>query len=81
MEVVCEATQSQDTEICVVALQCLVKIQSLNYQHMEPYMALFPITPEAMKIDQDQIALQGIEFWSDVSDEENDLAKMNEFAQ
>lgn len=76
MEVVCEATQSTDTQICVAALQCLVKILSLYYQYMEPYMAqaLFPITLEAMKSDNDQIALQGIEFWSNVSDEEIDLA-------
>lgn len=76
MEVVCEATQSPDTQICVAALQCLVKILTLYYQHMEAYMAqaLFPITLEAMKSEHEQIALQGIEFWSNVSDEEIDLA-------
>lgn len=76
MEVVCESTQSPDTQISVAALQCLVKILSLYYQYMEPYMAqaLFPITLEAMKSENDQIALQGIEFWSNVSDEEIDLA-------
>lgn len=76
MEVVCEATQSPDTQIKVAALQCLVKIMSLYYQYMEPYMAqaLFPITLEAMKSDNDAVALQGIEFWSNVSDEEVDLA-------
>lgn len=76
MEVVCEATQSPDTQIKVAALQCLVKIMSLYYIHMEPYMreALFPITLEAMKSDIDEIALQGIEFWSNVSDEEVDLS-------
>lgn len=76
MEVVCEATQSQDSQIKVAALQCLVKILSLYYQYMEPYMAqaLFPITLEAMKSDNDAVALQGIEFWSNVSDEEVDLA-------
>lgn len=76
MEVVCEATQSSDTQIRVAALQCLVKIMSLYYHYMEPYMgqALFPITLEAMKSDVDDIALQGIEFWSNVSDEEVDLA-------
>ncbi|KAJ8956810.1 hypothetical protein NQ318_014224, partial [Aromia moschata] len=76
MEVVCEATQSPDTQIKVAALQCLVKIMSLYYQHMEPYMApaLFPITLEAMKSENDAVALQGIEFWSNVSDEEVDLA-------
>lgn len=76
MEVVCEATQSTDTQICVAALQCLVKIMSLYYKYMEPYMAqaLFPITLEAMKSDNDAIALQGIEFWSNVSEEEIDLS-------
>lgn len=76
MEVVCESTQSPDTQISVAALQCLVKILTLYYQYMEPYMAqaLFPITLEAMKNDNDQIALQGIEFWSNVGDEEIDLA-------
>ncbi|KAH8334301.1 importin subunit beta [Drosophila kikkawai] len=76
MEVVCEATQCQDTQICVAALQCLVKILTLYYQFMEPYMAqaLFPITLAAMKSDNDAVALQGIEFWSNVCDEETDLA-------
>ncbi|XP_034670181.1 importin subunit beta [Drosophila subobscura] len=76
MEVVCEATQSTDSQICVAALQCLVKIMTLYYQFMEPYMAqaLFPITLEAMKADNDAVALQGIEFWSNVCDEEIDLA-------
>lgn len=64
MEVVCEATQSLDTQIKVAALQCLVKILSLYYQYMEPYMAqaLFPITLEAMKSDNDAVALQVIYF-------------------
>jgi importin subunit beta-1 len=43
---------------------------------METYIgqALFPITLEAMKSENDQVALQGIEFWSNVCDEEIDLA-------
>lgn len=46
MEVVCEATQSEDTQVKVAALQCLVKIMTLYYQYMEPYMgqALFPVS-------------------------------------
>ncbi|XP_066582548.1 importin subunit beta-1 isoform X2 [Prorops nasuta] len=76
MEVVCETTQSTNTQVRVAALQCLVKIMSLYYQYMEAYMApaLFPITLEAMKSDIDDVALQGIEFWSNVSDEEVDLS-------
>lgn len=76
MEVVCETTLSTHTQIRVAALQCLVKIMSLYYQFMEPYMgpALFPITLEAMRSDSDEVALQGIEFWSNVADEEVDLS-------
>ncbi|XP_077866996.1 importin subunit beta-1-like [Saccoglossus kowalevskii] len=76
MQVVCEATQCPDTQVRVAALQCLVKIMSLYYQYMETYMgpALFAITVEAMKSDQDEVALQGVEFWSTVCDEEMDLA-------
>lgn len=83
MEVVCESTQSPDSQIAVAALQCLVKILTLYYQYMEPYMAqaLFPITLEAMKSDNDQIALQGVEFWSNVGDEEIDLSIENQEAQ
>lgn len=83
MEVVCEATQCSDTQIQVAALQCLVKILSLYYQYMEPYMgaALFPITLEAMKSDNDAVALQGIEFWSNVSEEEVDLSIEDSEAQ
>ncbi|XP_071395941.1 importin subunit beta-1 isoform X1 [Centroberyx affinis] len=85
MQVVCEATQCPDTRVSsvdalqkvrVAALQNLVKIMSLYYQYMETYMgpALFAITIEAMKSDIDEVALQGIEFWSNVCDEEMDLA-------
>lgn len=44
MQVVCEASQSTDVKVQVVALQCLVRIMSLYYQFMEQYMhALFPV--------------------------------------
>lgn len=46
MEVVCETTQSKDTQIRVTALQCLVKIMTLYYEFMDAYMgqALFPVS-------------------------------------
>ena len=59
----------------MAALQCLVRIMTLYYQYMETYMgqALFAITLDAMKHETDEVALQGIEFWSNVCDEEVDL--------
>ena len=46
MTVVCEATQSPSAKLSVFALQSLVKIMSLYYQHMEQYMgqALFAVS-------------------------------------
>lgn len=75
MQVVCEATQTSEIQLKVAALQNIVKIVSLYYQHMEEYMgtALFPISLDAIKSDCDEIALQGIEFWSSICDEEMDL--------
>lgn len=76
MQVVCEATQCPDIRVQVASLQCLVKIMSLYYVYMEQYMtaALFAITLQAIKSDQPEIALQGIEFWSNVCDEEIELS-------
>jgi len=77
MTIVCQATtQCTDSRVKVVGLQCLVKIVSLYYEFMEPYMgpALFAITIDAMKSEEDEIVLQGVEFWSSVCDEEIDLA-------
>lgn len=75
LQVVCEATQSLVTQVRVAALQCIVKIVTLYYAHMECYMqaALFAISLEAMKSDVDEVALQGIEFWSSICDEEIEL--------
>jgi len=76
MTVVCEATQSPSAKLSVYALQSLVKIMSLYYQHMEQYMgqALFAITLGALEAEDHDVVLQGIEFWSTTCDEEIDLA-------
>ncbi|CAG0913134.1 unnamed protein product [Notodromas monacha] len=76
MTVTCEATTSNNTQVRVVALQCLVRIISLYYEYMEVYMAsaLLPITLEAMNSDTSELVLQGIEFWSTVCETELDLA-------
>ena len=83
MQVVCEATQSPNLKIQVSALQNLVKILTLYYDYMEYYMgpALFAITMDAMKSPHDEIALQGIEFWSNVCDEEYELQLIQQEAQ
>ncbi|ULU11419.1 hypothetical protein L3Y34_015100 [Caenorhabditis briggsae] len=75
MQVVCESTNSPDQRVKVASLQCLVRIMQLYYEHMLPYMgsALFQITLGAMKSQEPEVAMQGMEFWSTVAEEEFDL--------
>ncbi|EFO86467.1 hypothetical protein CRE_25994, partial [Caenorhabditis remanei] len=75
MQVVCESTNSPDQRVKVAAIQCLVRIMQLYYEHMLPYMgnALFQITLGAMKSMEPEVAMQGMEFWSTVAEEEFDL--------
>ncbi|KAI8848989.1 armadillo-type protein [Chytridium lagenaria] len=74
MQMVCEATQCQtDDELVASAFECLVKIMFLYYEFMSFYMeqALIALTLSGMKLENDKIALQAIEFWSTVCEEES----------
>ncbi|CAO3703275.1 unnamed protein product [Rhizopus stolonifer] len=75
MQVVCEATQSSFTDLQVVAFQCLVRIMQTYYDKMRVYMekALFGLTISGMNNEDERVALQAIEFWSTVCDEEMDI--------
>ncbi|KAJ1945548.1 karyopherin Kap95, partial [Linderina pennispora] len=87
MQTVCEATQSPDVNVQVAAFECLVRIMQLYYDKMQFYMekALFGLTVIGMKSEEEKIALQAIEFWSTVCDEEIELsieeAEMMELGQ
>ncbi|KDN53633.1 putative karyopherin beta-1 subunit [Tilletiaria anomala UBC 951] len=72
MQVICEATQNQDSNIKVAAYECLVKIMSLYYDKMRFYMeqALFGLTVLGMRDPNQQVALQAVEFWSTVCEVE-----------
>jgi importin subunit beta-1 len=75
MQLVCEATQSTDDRVKVAAFETMVRIMQLYYDRMAFYMeqALYSLTIMGMKSDNEQVALQAIEFWSTVCDEEIDL--------
>ncbi|KAH7099422.1 karyopherin Kap95 [Auriculariales sp. MPI-PUGE-AT-0066] len=76
MQVVCEATQNPNTEVQVASFQALVRIMSLYYEKMSFYMerALFGLTVLGMNNTEERVALQAVEFWSTVCEEEIDLA-------
>ncbi|CAG8604106.1 16120_t:CDS:10 [Acaulospora morrowiae] len=81
MQVVCEATQSSDVNVQVAAFECLVRIMQIYYDKMRFYMekALFGLTVLGMKHEDERVALQAVEFWSTVCDEELEL--MSEAAE
>ncbi|KAF7320805.1 Importin N-terminal domain-containing protein [Mycena chlorophos] len=76
MQVVCEDTQNSSVQVQVGAFECLNRIMSLYYDKMSFYMeqALFGLTVVGMKHPDERVALQAVEFWSTVCEEEIDLA-------
>ncbi|KAJ7952177.1 importin subunit beta-1-like [Quillaja saponaria] len=74
MRVVCEATLSPELKIRQAAFECLVAISSTYYEKLAPYIQdIFNITAKAVKEDEEPVALQAIEFWSSICDEEIDI--------
>ncbi|ANB12552.1 Kap95p [Sugiyamaella lignohabitans] len=76
MQVVCEATQAESTELQAAAFGALGRIMSLYYVYMKPYMekALFGLTVSGMQSSDDMVACMAVEFWSTVCEEEINLA-------
>ncbi|KAL2259427.1 hypothetical protein VTK26DRAFT_6902 [Humicola hyalothermophila] len=72
MQVVCEATQAEDSRIQQGAFGCLNRIMALYYDNMRFYMekALFGLTILGMKSDDEDVAKLAVEFWSTVCEEE-----------
>ena len=75
MQIVCEATQMDNSDIQVAAFECLCKIMSLYYEKMDFYMAkaLYGITILGMRHQNDRVVLQAVEFWSTVCEIEYDI--------
>ncbi|KAF5193378.1 Importin subunit beta-1 [Thalictrum thalictroides] len=74
MKVVCETAVSKEPEIRQAAFECLVSISSTYYHVLQPYMqTLYELTSRAVREDLEPVALQAIEFWSSICDEEIEL--------
>ncbi|XP_020577701.1 importin subunit beta-1 [Phalaenopsis equestris] len=74
MRVVCEATMSPEVKIRQAAFECLVAISTTYYDKLASYMQdIFSITAKAVREDEEPVALQAIEFWSSICDEEIDI--------
>lgn len=83
MQVVCEATQAEDNRIQQGAYGCLNRIMGLYYDKMRFYMekALFGLTIQGMKNDEEDVAKLAVEFWCTVCEEEISIEDDNAQAQ
>ena len=79
MQVVCEATQAQDSRIQQGAWGCLNRIMALYYDKMRFYMekALFGLTIVGMKSEDEDVAKLAVEFWCTVCDQEMEIEDEN----
>lgn len=75
MQVVCQATVASDPRVRHAAFSCLHEIAANYYCHLPPYMGdIFNITVKAIRGgDEEEVALQAVEFWSTLCDYELDL--------
>ncbi|CAF9925757.1 MAG: karyopherin beta [Heterodermia speciosa] len=83
MQVICEATQSDDSRIQAGAYACLNRIMGLYYEKMRFYMekALFGLTIMGMKSQEEDVAKLATEFWCTVCEEEISIEDDNELAR
>ena len=82
MQVVCEATQTDDTRVQAGAFGCLNRIMGIYYDKMRFYMekALFGLTISGMKNEEEDVAKLAIEFWCTVCEEEISIEDDNQQA-
>lgn len=76
MQVVCEATQADDSELQASAFGCLARIMALYYKFMPLYMekALYGLTVSGMQSEDEKVACMAIEFWSTICEEELEIS-------
>lgn len=77
MQVVCEGTIASDVRVREASFECLAGIAGLHYSKLGPYMhEIFKLTQQAIKVDEEPVAKQAIEFWCTICEEELDLQEV-----
>lgn len=77
LKTICDATQSPDARVRTAAYECLVQIAFQYYDKLQNYMqTLFQLTFATIRSDEESVALQSIEFWSTLAEEEMELMDM-----
>ena len=74
MQTICEATQSKEVRVRAVAYECISQIAYQFYDKLKDYMqTLFQLTFATIANDDEEVAIQAIEFWSTLCEEEMEL--------
>ncbi|KAM3370507.1 hypothetical protein ACQJBY_018060 [Aegilops geniculata] len=77
--VVCDAAESNETEIKEVAFECLVAIASRYHANLEPYKEIIlSLTSQALKGDVESLKVKSIELWSTICEQEVDYQEEEE---
>lgn len=80
MQMVSEAaTDPEDVQIRQAAFECLVVIADEYYDKMQPYIEhMYVISSEAIKKDEEVVALQAVEIWSTLAELERAIVEERE---
>eukprot|EP01120_Amphizonella_sp_Union-15-10_P015920 TRINITY_DN8277_c0_g1_i1.p1 TRINITY_DN8277_c0_g1~~TRINITY_DN8277_c0_g1_i1.p1 ORF type:complete len:613 (-),score=123.77 TRINITY_DN8277_c0_g1_i1:802-2640(-) len=82
MQISLSNTTSTDEKVRIVTYEILVRIATLYYQYLVPYIQqIFRLTLDAIQKDVDLVSQQAVEFWSSLCDEEIVLKEEEEDAK
>jgi len=74
MKTICEGTQSASVPVRRTSYECIAQIAYRYYDKLESYMqTIFKLTHATIQNDEEEVALQAIEFWSTLCEEEMDI--------
>lgn len=66
-----DATKYSNVDVREIAMQCIVEIVRLSYDHIEPFMGdITEVTTRATEEDESQVQTQAIDVWSSIAEEE-----------
>lgn len=71
MEMICHGTRARDPKVREAAWECFVRVAENYYQQLPAYIStIFQLTETAMSDEVDGVAMQALEFWSTIADDE-----------
>ncbi|KAL3655626.1 hypothetical protein CASFOL_000022 [Castilleja foliolosa] len=74
LKVICGAAMAGETKTREAAFGCLVSIASAYYNVLQPHMtSIVQLTSDALKGDEEAVALHAVDFWSSICDKEMEI--------